>query len=53
MSQKNNIIYIYIDTKLIHTHIYHPLGTFSEAIVMHLVLTEYDATEITTQFDES
>ena len=42
--------FTYIDTTLLHTHIHHPLGTFSEVIVMHLLLTEYDATEVTTQF---
>ena len=32
-----------------YTHSSSP-GTFSEVIVMHLLLTEYDATEISTQF---
>ena len=27
-------------TTLLHKHIHHPLGTFSEVIVVHLLLTE-------------
>ena len=30
-------MYIYIDTTLLHTHIYLPLGTFSEVIVMEFI----------------
>lgn len=36
----------YLHTTSLHTHIYHPLETISDVIVIH---SEYDASEITTQ----
>ena len=49
-SWKNNI-YMYIDTTLIapYTHSSSNGNNFIEVIVVYLFLTEYDATEITTQ----